>query len=118
MALDHYVSQVHLKRFYSPELGELMYAIRKGDLKSFTPNSKAVCRTDEGNTNDFLTEPRAIEEFLKTIEGKYNRSVSLLEAGNANNEAVYVTAGFLSYLLIPTAIGIDRYAPNLAFRLR
>ncbi len=118
MALDHYVSQVHLKRFYSPELGELMYATRKCGLKSFTPNSKAVCRTDEGNTNDFLTEPRAIEEFLKTIEGKYNRSVSLLEAGNANNEAVHVTAGFLSYLLIPTAIGIDRYAPNLAFRLR
>lgn len=99
MALDHYVSQVHLKRFYSPELGELMHATRKSDLKSFTPNSKAVCRTDEGNTNDFLTEPRAIEEFLKTIEGKYNGSVSLLETGKPNNEAVYVIAGFLSYLL-------------------
>lgn len=99
MALDHYVSQVHLKRFYSPELGELMHAIRKSDLKSFTPNSKAVCRTDEGNTNDFLTEPRAIEEFLKTIEGKYNGSVSLLESGKPNTEAVYVIAGFLSYLL-------------------
>ena len=99
MALDHYVSQVHLKRFYSPELGELMYTTRKRDLKSFTPNSKAVCRTDEGNTNDFLVDPRAIEEFLKRIEGKYNRSVSLLETGNPNNEAVYVIAGFLSYLL-------------------
>jgi hypothetical protein len=29
-------------------------------LKTFTPRSQAVCRTDEGNTNDFLTEPRAI----------------------------------------------------------
>ena len=99
MALDHYVSQVHLKRFYSPQLGELMYATRKSDLKSFTPNAKAVCRTDEGNTNDFLTEPRAIEEFLKTIEGKYNASVSLLEQGKPDDEAIYVIAGFLSYLL-------------------
>jgi hypothetical protein len=77
MALDHYVFQVHLKRFYSPALGELMYATKTSDLKTFTPRSQAVCRTDEGNTNDFLTEPRAIEEFLKTIESKYNGSVSL-----------------------------------------
>ena len=29
MALDHFVSQVHLRNFYSPVLGDLMYAIRK-----------------------------------------------------------------------------------------
>lgn len=102
MARDHYVAQVHLKRFYSPDLGELMHATRKSDLKAFTPNSQAVCRTDEGNTNDFLTEPRAIEEFLKTIESKYNGSVSLFETGKPNNDAVYVMAGFLSCLLICT----------------
>jgi hypothetical protein len=102
MALDHYVSQVHLKRFYSPALKDLMYATRKSDLKAFTPTSQAVCRIDEGNTNDFLTEPRAIEEFLKTIESKYNGSVALFEAGKPNNEAIYVIAGFLSYLLTCT----------------
>lgn len=102
MALDHYVSQVHLKRFYSPSLNELMYATRKSDLKTFTPRSNDVCRTDEGNTNDFLTEPRAIEEFLKTIERKYNDAVTLLETGKPSNEAIYVVAGFLSYLLTCT----------------
>ncbi len=69
MALDHYVSQVHLKRFYSPSLDGLMYAIRKSDLDRFTPRSNDVCRMDEGNTNEYLTEPGAIEEFLKTVEG-------------------------------------------------
>lgn len=109
MALDHYISQVHLKRFYSPALDGLMYAIRKSDLKRFTPNAKAVCRIDEGNTNEYLTEPRAIEEFLKTVEGKYNAAVSGLEAGKPDQEAIYVVAGFLSYVLTcsPAAMRIN-----------
>jgi len=45
-----------------------MYAIRKNDLKAFTPNSDAVCRIENGNTNPFLQEERIIEEFLKGIE--------------------------------------------------
>lgn len=102
MALDHYVSQVHLKRFYSPSLDELMHAMRKSNLKTFTPRANDVCRTDEGNTNDFLTEPRAIEEFLKTVERKYNDAVTLLATGKPSNEAIYVVAGFLSYLLTCT----------------
>jgi hypothetical protein len=37
-ALDHYVSQAHLKNFHSPALDGLMHAIRKSDLT-------AVCKT-------------------------------------------------------------------------
>ena len=99
MALDHYVSQVHLKQFYSPVLGELMYAIRKSDLKQFTPNAKSVCRLDEGNTNEYLSEPRLIEKFLKTIEPGYNAAVSALEQGSPDSKSVYVVAGFVSYVL-------------------
>lgn len=51
MPLDHYVSQVHLKNFYSPKLQCLMYAIRKNDLKFFKTNSDSVCRIDNGSTN-------------------------------------------------------------------
>jgi hypothetical protein len=35
MMLAHYVPQVHIRRFYSPALGERLYAIRKCDLKRF-----------------------------------------------------------------------------------
>ena len=35
MPLDHYVSQVHLKKFYSPALGDRMYAMRKSDNHAF-----------------------------------------------------------------------------------
>ena len=59
MPLDHYVSQVHLKNFYSPKLGELMYAIRKSDLKEFTPNSESVCRIDDGAIGNVL--------YIKTL---------------------------------------------------
>jgi len=109
MALDHYVSQVHLRRFYSPSLGELMYAIRKSDFERFTPRARDVCRLDEGNTNEYLTEPRVIEEFLKTIEGRYNSAVSALENGNFDQETIYVVAGFAAYVLTcsPAAMRIN-----------
>ena len=63
MPLDHYVSQVHLKKFYAPALGNRMYAIRKSDLKVFTPRSEDVCRIMDGSTNAYLREDRAIEGF-------------------------------------------------------
>lgn len=109
MALDHYVSQVHLKRFYSPALGELFYAMRKSDLKRFTPKAKDVCRLDEGSTNSYLVEPRAIEEFLKTVENRYNAAVSAFETGKPDQVAIYVLAGFVSYLLScsPAAMRIN-----------
>jgi hypothetical protein len=109
MALDHYVSQVHLKRFYSPDLDGLMYAVRKGDLKHFTPRAEDVCRIDEGSTNKYLSEPRAVEEFLKTVEGQYNASVLAFESGKPTKEAVYAIAGFVSYLLTcsPAAMRIN-----------
>ena len=78
MPLDHYIPQVHLKKFYSPVLGDLMYATRKSDLKSFTPNSKSVCRIIDGSTNAYLKEDREIEEFLKKIEPKYNEALAKL----------------------------------------
>jgi hypothetical protein len=31
-----------------------------------------VCRIADGNTNSYLREDRAVEEFLKEIEPKYN----------------------------------------------
>src|SRR4029077_16902489 len=75
MALDHYVSQVYLKNFYSPALDGLVYAIRKSDLKRFPTKSQDVCRIEEGSTNAYLTKDRAIEEFLKEVEPRYNASL-------------------------------------------
>jgi hypothetical protein len=68
MPLDHYVSQVHLKNFYSPALGDLMNAMRKPDLKAFPCRAQDVCRIEDGSTNAYLRSDRAIEEFLKNIE--------------------------------------------------
>ena len=60
MPLDHYVSQVHLKNFYSPVLDGLMYGTRKSDLKCFRTKSQDVCRIEDGSTNAYLREDRAI----------------------------------------------------------
>jgi hypothetical protein len=98
LALDHYISQVHLRNFYSPALGERLYAVRKHDGKAFVARSEAVCRIEEGSTNAHLTRNRIIEEFLKTVEPKYNSTVAKLAAGAIDPECVYVVAGFAAYV--------------------
>lgn len=98
MPLDHFIPQVYLKNFYSPKLGKLMYAIRKSDLKIFTPYAKSVCRIEDGSTNKYLKEARLIEEFLKGIEPKYNKALSHILNDNIDPECIYVIAGFVAYI--------------------
>ena len=106
MPLDHYISQVHLKKFYSPALGDRMYAIRKADLKTFTPNSKAVCGINDGSTNAYLRTDRAVEEFLETIEPKYNATIEKLTANNIDQECIYTIAGFIAYVMACSPAGM------------
>jgi hypothetical protein len=98
MPLDHYVSQVHLKNFYSPALDNLMYAIRKSDLKTFRCNSQSVCRIEDGSTNAHLIDDRAVEDFLLGVEPKYNASVTKLRDDKIDNECIYAIAGFVAYV--------------------
>jgi hypothetical protein len=115
MALDHYVSQVHLKNFYSPALGNRMYAIKKSDLKRFQCDSRSVCRIEEGNTNANLTHDRAIEDFLYTVEPRYNASVAKLRNGEIDQDCIHAIAGFTAYVACcsPTGMRIHPLAARL-----
>jgi hypothetical protein len=106
MPLDHYISQVHLKKFYSPSLGNRMYAIRKADLKDFTPRSEDVCRIMDGSTNAYLLKDRVIEEFLKSIEPNYNDALDKLISGKIDNECIYTIAGFVAYIIFCSPAGM------------
>lgn len=106
MALDHYISQVHLKNFYSSELGDAFYCIRKGELKLFHQCSAAVCRIEENSTNFYLKEDRIVEEFLKGIEPKYNASVARLISGEIDPETIYTLAGFITYIITCSPAGM------------
>lgn len=106
MALDHYVSQVHLKNFYSPLLGEAFYAIRKDKLRIFHQSSSGVCRIEKNSTNAYLREDRIVEEFLKTIEPNYNSAICALQESNIPADCIYVLAGFVSYVLVCSPAGM------------
>lgn len=106
MALDHYVSQVHLKKFYSDEPKGRLFAIRKRDLKSFRPDSHSVCRTEEGSTNYHLEEPRAVEEFLKGIEPRYSEAVARITQPSFDPDALYALSGFIAYVLSCSPTGM------------
>jgi hypothetical protein len=106
MPLDHYIPQVHLKNFYSPILGDRMYATRKSDLKSFTPSSKSVCGINDGSSNAYLRKDRAIEEFLKTIEPKYNDALAKLIGDKIDDQCIYTIAGFVAYVVSCSPTGM------------
>lgn len=106
MSLDHFVSQVHLKNFYSPNLTGLMYAIRKSDLKLFTPDAKSVCRIEDSSTNSYLREDRMVEEFLKRIEPRYNAALEKLMADKIDPECIFVIAGFVAYVYACSPAGM------------
>lgn len=98
MALDHYVSQVHLRQFYSPSLGNAFYIIKKNDLKKFHQSSAAVCRIEENSTNKHLENERAIEEFLKEVEPNYPSSIEEISKGIIGQKSIYTIAGFIAYV--------------------
>jgi Protein of unknown function (DUF4238) len=107
MPLDHYVSQVHLRNFYSPTLdGKKMHGFRKRDGHIFPCGSRDVCRVEDGSTNAYLLHERAIEEFLKTIEPNYDRAVVEFRNGKPGRDAIYTVAGFAAYVssCSPTAM--------------
>jgi hypothetical protein len=109
MPLDHYVSQVHLKNFYSRDLSDLMYAIRKSDLKKFRTRSQDVCRIEDGSTNAYLKEDRAVEDFLKEIEPRYNEAIKKIKGGALDNETALAISGFAAYVATcsPCAIRLN-----------
>ena len=108
MPLDHYVSQVHLKNFcFDPDRTRLR-AIGKSDLKQFDSKTQNVCRVENGSTNAYLTEGRAIEVFLKGVEPNYNASIEKIRQGNIDADCIGVVAGFAAYVAVvsPTAMRI------------
>src|SRR6266851_2807705 len=50
-----------------------MYAMRKSDLKSFRSDSRSVCRIEDGSTNAYLTEERAIGEWDEDLGYLYKK---------------------------------------------
>jgi hypothetical protein len=105
MPLDHYVSQVHLRNFYSPA-GKFLYAMRKDGHAPFKTAAHSVCRIEDGNSNRYLQQDRAVEEILKLVEPVYNVAVSNLRSGKWDQQSIFSIAGFLSYILTcsPTAM--------------
>ena len=99
MPLDHYISQVHLKNFYSPALDGMVYAIRKSDLKRFPTRSQDICRIEDNSTNAYLKNDRLVEEFLKDVEPRYNASLAKLRENKIDKECIHAIAGFAAFVI-------------------
>lgn len=113
MALDHYVSQVHLKQFLRQTDKKLLYAVRKSDLSAFTPRPRDVCRVEDGSTNQYLTNNRAVEDFLKGIEPAYEPCLARVSAGELDWKARQVFSGFLAYIQTYTPASVRMFDPMI-----
>lgn len=113
MPLDHYVPQVHLKGWLSATSGGLLNAMRKSDLKTFTPGTKAVCAIQDGSTNQYLADDRMIEGFLEEFEPRYNEAVSNLSGGRVDHESVRTIAGLVSCISSCSPTSMRLHAPFL-----
>jgi Protein of unknown function (DUF4238) len=111
LALDHYISQVHLKQFLRQSDSKLLIAVRKSDLTVFPPRPKDVCRVEDGSTNQYLTENRAVEEFLREIEPAYEPCLARLKNGEFDWECRQVFGGFLAYIQTYTPAALRMFDP-------
>lgn len=111
MPLDHFVSQVHLRKFYAPALDcKKMYAWCKSKRAPFFCDARDVCRIPDGSTNEYIAEPRAAEEFLRLVEPRYNQACAAALTGTMAFEDVLSLAGFVAFVSTcsPTAIRLGR----------
>jgi hypothetical protein len=83
-----------------------MHAIRKSDLKTFTPSSESVCRIEDGSTNSYLHEDRIVEEFLKKVEPRYNKSIDKLRTNNIDSECIFTISSFVAYVVSCSPAGM------------
>lgn len=118
MPLDHYISQVHLRKFTSDDPRGMLHAIRKRDLRRFIAWPKDVCRTEEGNTTEFLINPRAVERMLRHIEPQYNQALEKLRSNRIDQECIYSIAGFSTYVDCCSPGGIRIHLSPLAAQLQ
>lgn len=100
MARDHFVSQVHLKQFIDPNDGRRTNAVRKSDLKVFSPRPKDVCAVENGNSNPYLVEERLIERLLAEIEPAYEPNLQKIRNGCVDGRVREVFGGFAAAVMI------------------
>ena len=111
MALDHYVSQVHLKQFIDPELKHLLRAYRKSNLSTFTPTTRDICRIEDWSTNEFLDEPRIVERFAQVAEPAYEESLGRLISGNIVDKDFITFASFAVFVILSSPALVHTLAP-------
>lgn len=73
-------------------------------------DSRDVCRIEEGNTNSYIEDHRAIEEFLKLVEPRYDKAIKNLMRRNYTFDDILSVIGFCSYVAVctPSSIRIGR----------
>lgn len=118
MPLDHFVSQVHLRHFASAGNDGLLRSIKKSDLKTFPAKTQDVCRIEDGNTNPFLKEERAIEEFLKEVEPRYNASIQKIRDDKIDAATIKCIAGFVAYVITCSPTGMRLHSGPLKALLK
>ena len=82
-----------------------MHGIKKSNQETFPCHPRDVCRIEAGGTNPYMKNDRAIEDFLKQFEPRYNRAVQDIRDRKITASTISSIAGFMSQIVhcTPTA---------------
>jgi len=107
---DHYVAQTYLKWFCNPQ--KKLWTYNKEWLDIQERSTRSVCKEAGGSDNPFLSKERAIEDYLKVVENKWNESIKLFTSSGGNVDfqaylnAKYIISGYIAYLRFSTPAAV------------
>lgn len=120
MALDHFVSRVHLKQFGSPLPSCRLNAVKKSDLKQFQPWPKDVCRVEKWSSNPCFEPEGFIENVAKIAEPGYDHALETISRRSFDEHANIVFSAFAAFLYLasPTTMrSLSHLVPDFSRRL-
>ncbi len=102
--LDHFVPQTYLKQWICSE-HQRLHVFNKDTQKTFMPMPKGICAERGGSTNEFLDNPRQIEEFLEGFESAYPPALDSVKNGQYDETSILCISKFIAAVNVcsPTA---------------
>lgn len=114
MAKDHFVSQVYLKQWADPKLNGKVHVHRKGGKPSFAAHPYDLFRIEDGNTNNFLDDPRELEKLAEFSEPAFEPALANLRDGIFNERTRLVIANLMTYFILASPTQMELMRPGFS----
>lgn len=109
MANDHFIARTYLRPFCGED-GLLQKYYKNGVVTESTRrvSTKSVCRIENWDTHPSLSDPTAVEKFLKLYENRWGNAIMKLNPSNYSSAIKEIISGYIHYMQAMTPLGRQR----------